>query len=77
MEILETSTPDLLRRKAPAAADDATPALNAIRGLALLGDRTARAALERAARAGKSEDVRATARLAIESMDAEARRSSP
>jgi len=77
MEILETSTPDLLRRKAPAAADDATPALNAIRGLALLGDRTARAALERAARAGKSEDVRATARLAIESVDAEARRSSP
>ncbi len=77
MEILETSTPDLARRDAPAATDDATPALNAIRGLALLGDRAARAAIERASRAGKSEAVRTTARLAIESMDAEARRSSP
>ncbi len=77
VEILETWTPGAARSGAPAAADDAAPALNAIRGLALLGDGTARAALERAARAGKSEDIRATARLAIESMAAGARGSLP
>ena len=77
MEILETWTPDAARSGAPAAADDAAPALNAIRGLALLGDGTARAGLERAAREGRSEVIRATARLAIDSMAARARGSLP
>jgi HEAT repeat protein len=75
LEILETWTPGAARGGAP--ADDAAPALNAIRGLALLGDGTARAALERAVLTGKSEDIRATARLAIESMAAGARGSLP
>ena len=77
MEILETWTPDAARSGAPEAADDAAPALNAIRGLALLGDGTARAGLERAAREGRSEVIRATARLAIDSMAARARGSLP
>jgi HEAT repeat protein len=77
IEILGTWTPDAARTGSPAAADGAAPALNAIRGLALLRDPTARAALERAVLSGRSEEIRATARLAIESMDAEARGSLP
>jgi HEAT repeat protein len=75
--ILETPAARDAPPSATAPADAAAPALNAIRGLALLGDARARAALERATRAGASGEIRATARLAIESMGAEARRSSP
>jgi len=77
IEILETWTPDIAGQGTPVMADGTAPALNAIRGLALLKDGMARAALERAALSGKSEEIRATARLAIESMKAEARGSLP
>jgi len=64
----------------PAAAErtaDGSPALNAIRALALLRDGRARAALERAARSGGSEEIRRTARLAIEPAGPAARGTSP
>jgi HEAT repeat protein len=70
IEILETWSPGGTRAGATARAEDASPALNAIRGLALLKDVRARAALERAAHTAKSEEVRRTARLALESLGA-------
>ena len=51
--------------------------LNAIRGLALLQGEVARAALRRAAEAGGSDEVRATARLALESIAPDAPRALP
>jgi HEAT repeat protein len=57
--------------------DGAAPALNAIRALALLKDRTARDALERAARSEAGEEIRSAARLALETIDAEARGTLP
>jgi HEAT repeat protein len=53
-------------------AEGVVPAQNAIRALALLKDRTARDALERAARSGEAEEIRSAARLALETIDAEA-----
>lgn len=49
---------------------NASARLNAIRGLALLKNDAARAALRRAAESGTGDEVRATARLALESIDA-------
>ncbi len=68
IEILETWPEDDRSAKAAAREADASPALNAIRGLALLKGERAVAALERAARSAKSEEVRGTARLALESL---------
>ena len=59
------------------AVDGAVPALNAIRALALLKDRRARDALERAAGLGAAEPIRSAARLALETIDAEARGTLP
>lgn len=56
---------------------NASARLNAIRGLALLQDPAARAALQRAAEAGASEEVRATARLALETIAPDAPRALP
>lgn len=49
---------------------NASARLNAVRGLALLRDDPARAALRRAAESGAGDEVSATARLALESIDA-------
>jgi HEAT repeat protein len=73
IEILEGFTPDAAQAGEAAERERASRALNAIRGLALLKDDQARAVLSRAAMSGKSEEIRATARLALEAIDAEAR----
>ncbi len=77
IQILETWPQQEARAGAAAGTEDASPVLNAIRGLALLKGERARAALERAAQLAKSEEVRGTARLALESLDAEARGALP
>ena len=77
IEILERFAPGSAGAEAPAAAEDPSPALNAIRALALLADEPARAALERAARSARSEEIRQTARLALDSPGAAARGTSP
>lgn len=62
------------------ATDDkvnASARLNAVRGLALLRDDAARAALRRAAESGAGDEVSATARMALESIDAKAPRALP
>jgi hypothetical protein len=70
IEVLETWPPEDTSAGAPAREADPSPALNAIRGLVLLKGERAVAALERAAHSAKSEEVRTTARLALESLGA-------
>ncbi|OLD66846.1 MAG: hypothetical protein AUI52_02135 [Acidobacteria bacterium 13_1_40CM_2_68_10] len=77
IEILGRFTPDGAPTGAAAQTRDASPALNAVRALALLRDEPARAALSRAAQSAGSEDVRRTARLALESPDPSAGGASP
>ena len=69
-------------RSHPAAAGPPSPGeeaaiLDVVRGLALLRVPGARAALEETARSSRSDSARAAAREAIESLDAEARRTLP
>jgi HEAT repeat protein len=56
---------------------DTSARLNAIRALALLKDDAARAALRRAADSGQGDEIRATARLALEAIAAEAPQALP
>ena len=56
---------------------DTSARLNAIRALALLKDDAARAALKRAAESGQGDEIRATARLALEAIAAEAPQALP
>jgi HEAT repeat protein len=77
IEVLERVTPGEAAPETNERTADGSPALNAIRALALLHDARARAALERAARSGGSEEIRRTARLAIEPADPAARGTAP
>ena len=77
IEILEGWGGEGSRAGAAAEPADASPALNAIRGLALLKDERARAALASAVRSSKTAEVRGTARLALESLDGKARGALP
>lgn len=73
IEILETGEPGTPRATGAGGTGDASAVLNAIRALALLKDDAARAALKRASESGRSEEIRRTARLALEAIGAEAR----
>ena len=76
-EILDTGAPVPTRAEDAAGSDEAAPSLNAIRALALLKDGAARAALERTSESAGSAQIRSTARVALESLDAEARDALP
>ena len=71
--ILEDREAGTERAAGAGVEGDASAPLNAIRGLALLHDDAARAALRRAAESGRSEEIRSTARLALEAIAAETR----
>ena len=77
IEMLERFTTESAPKRMAADPEDDSPALNAIRALSLLRGERPRAALERAARSAKSEEIRGTARLALESRAAPASRTSP
>jgi len=77
IEMLERFTTEGAPKRMAADPEDDSPALNAIRALSLLRGERPRAALERAARSAKSEEIRGTARLALESRAAPASRTSP
>jgi hypothetical protein len=77
IEILERFTTEVAAQQTIAEPRDDSPALNAIRALSLLRGERARAALERAARSAASEEIRDTARLALEPQGAPASRTSP
>lgn len=77
IEILDRSMTRTAPPERTTPSDDLSPVLNAIRALALLRDERSRAALERAARSAGAEEVRATARLALETASGAARATSP
>ncbi len=77
LEILANGTTETSPADDAVAADEGSPALNAIRALALLKDDAARSALKRASASAPSEPIRAAAHAALESLDAEARRALP
>jgi len=77
VEILATAPSVPAQAEDGEPPDAASPCLNAIRALALLKDGAARAALKRASESAASELIRRTARVALESLDAEARSALP
>jgi len=76
VEMLASESPAAARTEDAVAADESSPALNAIRALALLKNDAARRP-SGARGVGRSETIRGAAHAAVESLDAEARRALP